>query len=425
MKQAGGKSGEHLETLLHTSAASTGMNIDFDTVLEVARNHFDMDVCFISRFDGENRTFTHVNSRSAIAPRSGASAPLSGSYCEKMTRGEIENIVTDTLNHPVTARMAVTSAMNIRAYAGVPIILPDGELYGSFCSFSHTARPSLGTSDLRMMLLLAGLISTAVAVDREKQKASTQRAAEIRAIRRDRDFSIALQPVVDMKSRKMIGMEALARFTREPYRSPDLWFAQAAESGQDIPLELECLAAALDLIPALPEPLLLSINLSPAAVLDAQTRTILQRAPIHRVTLELTEHSPVDDYAELSGHLADLRRQGLRLAIDDTGSGYASFRHVLKLKPDVIKLDRELVFDIEKDPARQALAASIIAFGRSVGSMILAEGIETEGQFDLLRDMGVDRGQGYFISRPLPLDILKAMNFNVLAETPALSATGT
>ena len=87
--------------------------------------------------------------------------------------------------------------------------------------------------------------------------------------------------------------------------------------------------------------------------------------------------------------------------VDDAGAGFASLRHVLGLSPDVIKLDLSLTRDIDSDPVRRALAASLVAFAREIGAAIVAEGIETGGELETLRALGVTHGQGYYIARPL------------------------
>jgi EAL domain-containing protein (putative c-di-GMP-specific phosphodiesterase class I) len=125
-----------------------------------------------------------------------------------------------------------------------------------------------------------------------------------------------------------------------------------------------------------------------------------------RVVLELTEHDAVTEYDELGTALDRLRDLGIRVAIDDAGSGYSSLQHILRLRPDIIKLDIALTRGIDADPARRALAEALVSFGREIGALITAEGIETAEQLDTLRRIGARYGQGYHLARPaaLPLD---------------------
>jgi EAL domain-containing protein (putative c-di-GMP-specific phosphodiesterase class I) len=116
--------------------------------------------------------------------------------------------------------------------------------------------------------------------------------------------------------------------------------------------------------------------------------------------VELTEHQPDDDYAVLSDALGRLRDRGIRVAVDDVGSGFASFRHVTRVKPEILKLDRSLVCGIDEDPVRQSLAGAIVAFADEVGATVVSEGIESERELDCLMGLSVGCGQGFYIARP-------------------------
>ena len=121
------------------------------------------------------------------------------------------------------------------------------------------------------------------------------------------------------------------------------------------------------------------------------------------VVVELTEHERIDDYEMVTDALAGFK-PGTRLAVDDAGAGYASMRHILTLRPDLIKLDRDWVEAIEGDAARQALVAGLQHFAQSLGAKLVAEGIETEPELDTLRRIGVELGQGYLFARPAPAE---------------------
>lgn len=126
-----------------------------------------------------------------------------------------------------------------------------------------------------------------------------------------------------------------------------------------------------------------------------------------RLAIELTEHAPVADYDALCEGLTPLRRQGMQLVVDDAGAGFASLRHILRLAPDAIKLDRMLVGGIHRDRAKRALASALVAFTRDMGTTIIAEGIESREELDVLRELGVSHGQGFYLGRPLPLGLLE------------------
>ena len=119
--------------------------------------------------------------------------------------------------------------------------------------------------------------------------------------------------------------------------------------------------------------------------------------------LEVTEHALVEDYERLADVLGPLRSKGLRLAVDDAGAGYASFRHILKLKPDVIKLDSSLIRNVDSDTGCRALAAALIRFAEETACKVVAEGVETEAELAMLRRLQVNKAQGYLLGRPAPL----------------------
>jgi len=127
----------------------------------------------------------------------------------------------------------------------------------------------------------------------------------------------------------------------------------------------------------------------------------LSDVPAERVVLELTEHTEVHDYGKFEETIENLRSKGVRLAVDDAGAGYSSFRHILNLRPDVIKLDIGLTRGIDGDPARRALGSALLTFGLDAyNASVVAEGIETEGEFKTLRALGCPFGQGYYLGRP-------------------------
>ena len=116
--------------------------------------------------------------------------------------------------------------------------------------------------------------------------------------------------------------------------------------------------------------------------------------------VEITEHQPVEDYVALSASLDRLRELGVRVAVDDVGSGFASFRHVTRVNPDILKLDRTLVCGIDDDPVRQSLASAIVAFAADVGAVVVSEGIENENELCCLKGLAVGCGQGFYLARP-------------------------
>jgi EAL domain-containing protein (putative c-di-GMP-specific phosphodiesterase class I) len=207
--------------------------------------------------------------------------------------------------------------------------------------------------------------------------------------------------MVALAGLRPIGVEALARFATLPPRPPDVVFAEAAAIGQGIEPEIAALTAALPTLERLPRDLFLSINVSPQTILGPELGTALIGTALDRVVLEITEHAAVDEYARLATALAPLREAGVRVAIDDAGAGHASFRHVVDISPDIIKLDLGITRHIDRDRSRRALAAALIGFARETGALIIAEGVERAAEFEVLRDLGIDAVQGYYVARPM------------------------
>jgi EAL domain-containing protein (putative c-di-GMP-specific phosphodiesterase class I) len=245
----------------------------------------------------------------------------------------------------------------------------------------------------------------------EEKRARTQRILRIIS---DSALEMVFQPIVDLRKQRIVGLEALARFNAEPKRSPDIWFAEAAQVGLQEELELLALRLACDHLDQIPDRAYLSLNVSPETAASPRLLTLFDGIPVGRLVFEVTEHAHVSDYAPLTRALNALRARGGRLAVDDAGAGFASLRHILRLSPDFIKLDISLTRDIVSDRAGRALASALIGFAFDIGKKIVAEGIESRDQVDALRDMGVRYGQGYFLARPgtLPLErgILPSLN---------------
>src|SRR5690606_32633258 len=129
-----------------------------------------------------------------------------------------------------------------------------------------------------------------------------------------------------------------------------------------------------------------------ATVLSGRLGEVLVGAPLPRLVLELTEHDPVTDYTALERALRPWRAAGMRLAVDDAGAGYASFTHVLRLRPELIKLDTGLVRDIHVDAPRQALARAVVGYAHDMGVDVVAEGIETAAELHTLAALGARYG---------------------------------
>jgi EAL domain-containing protein (putative c-di-GMP-specific phosphodiesterase class I)/DNA-binding response OmpR family regulator len=224
---------------------------------------------------------------------------------------------------------------------------------------------------------------------------------ELEEIVSEGEFSPVFQPVVDLGSGAIVGFEALTRFADGT--RPDRRFADAAAVGLGAKLELATLAAALEASAPLPKGAWLSLNVSPALLLQAQPLGRTLAGVERQLVLEITEHVAIEDYVAFRSSVAALA-EGLRYAVDDAGAGFSSFRHILELRPDFVKLDIAMVRDIDRDHVRQALVAGIVYFARTSGCRIVAEGVERSGERSTLRELGVEFGQGFLMGRPSTAD---------------------
>ena len=220
----------------------------------------------------------------------------------------------------------------------------------------------------------------------------------------DQAFWPVFQPIVRLGDGGLIGYEALTRF-RDGV-PPDQRLADAAEVGLGADMELAMLAAAIESSVGLKGEVWLSVNVSPAVLVErnAELARLMDDAP-HPLVVELTEHNPIDDYAVARAALARLGSK-VRLSVDDAGAGFASLRHVIDLRPQFLKLDRSWVTGIEHDDGRQALVAGLVGFATRTGTDMIAEGIETTEERRMLEQLRVPYGQGYLLGRPEPLGAL-------------------
>ena len=229
---------------------------------------------------------------------------------------------------------------------------------------------------------------------RSARTTATRRISE--AVQRGVD--VALQPIVDLTSGEIVGVEALARFSDG--RSPDKWFTEATSLGLGAALELAAVQGALARINELPGKASLSVNVSASTACSPALSKTLAAAPPGRVVLEITEHVPVTDYPALATALSALRSRGIRVAVDDAGAGFASMQHVLRLHPDVVKLDASLVRGIDSEPSHRAMVSALVSFAHATGCSLVAEGIETASELAVARALGVACAQGFHLGVP-------------------------
>lgn len=244
--------------------------------LEAVRRHLGMDVGYLSEFVGDETVFREVDAPGLEALiKVGDSMPLEQVYCRHILAGRLPELIPDTGAIPFAAALPITAQVPIGAHVSVPIRREDGEVYGMFCFLSATPQPALNDRDLHIVRAFAGMVAEEMQRESVAQQAHERNVALVRHALEPDAFSIHLQPICALVGGQTLGFEALSRFALEPLRSPDAWFADAAECGLSVELECAAIEAALLVYDRLPAPLTLSVNASPDTVASGALASLL------------------------------------------------------------------------------------------------------------------------------------------------------
>ncbi|TMK96276.1 MAG: EAL domain-containing protein, partial [Actinobacteria bacterium] len=373
-------------------------------VLALAREYLEMDVAVVSEFTQGEQVYRFIEGDGgSFGFQVDEGVLLEETYCHRVVGGSLPNLIADANKEPQVRHLKATRDADIGSYIGVPLMFSDGRVYGTLCCLSHRADPSLRARDVRFMHMLARMVADHLERGEREQEWHRRQVRQIQELLRGRRLRMVFQPIIHLGTNKVAGLEALARFDAAPRYSPDQWFAQAAEVGLGTGLELTAFRAALDHLDSVPQDAYLSVNVSPETAMCPGLVDALACVSGERIVLEMTEHARVTEYGALDRALTEVRDQGVRLAIDDVGAGFASLKHILRLAPDIIKLDVALTRRVDADPARRAMVSSLVSFAWEVGSVVIAEGVQTERELSCLRQLGVTYGQGYYLAPPKPL----------------------
>ena len=244
---------------------------------------------------------------------------------------------------------------------------------------------------------LAGALIGRDVNDRAKAGRGRERISEIIG---QRAFHPVFQPIVDLGRKRVVGYEALTRF--DDGSNPEDVFAEADAVGLGHELETATLRAALDAAETLPRAPWLNLNASPGLVIAGEPLRTILAGNNRQLVLEVTEHTAIENYSVFRAAMAALGPK-VKLAVDDAGAGFASLRHILELRPAFVKLDRWLIAGLESDDARQAMIVGLCHFAHATGCRLIAEGIETDRELVVLRNLDISLGQGFLLGRPLPV----------------------
>ena len=406
--------------LNHTDFATQTEAHAIQDILHAIRTHLNMEVAFLSEFFGEKRIYRYVDSDWESNPiYAGKSDPSENTYCNLVAKGILPELMQDASKNTIAAGLADTQAIPIGAYLSVPITLSDSKLFGTFCCFSRAPDETLNQRDLALMHAFAELAGKAIERTRRTKSIKQITLDVVNKIIRGEAMYPAYQPIFDLPNNKIAGFEALSRFPDLPMNAPDIWFREAHAIGMGIHLEVRAIELAMSNIQYFHDDTYISMNISPKTITSASIVQLFESSnALSRIVLEITEHDAVHQYEEIAETLKPYRAQGLKVAVDDAGAGYASFRHILNLRPDYIKLDISLTHSIDSDPARRALAAALVHFSNDTGCDLIAEGVETSEELATLIELGIHKAQGFFLGRPLrlqefPAHLLKSPSVNM------------
>jgi EAL domain-containing protein (putative c-di-GMP-specific phosphodiesterase class I) len=229
-------------------------------------------------------------------------------------------------------------------------------------------------------------------------------------------YHLVTQPIVDMETMTIRGYEVLARFNAPV--GIDNFFLQAGQLGLGADIEATLVAAALRMLHRMPNGLRLHINLSPAYLTKQEILDHLLEADLNHVVVELTEHLAIGNQEGMLAILKQLRQSGALIAIDDAGAGQGGIHLLAAVEPDIVKIDRCLIYDIDKDSRKQALVSALTRYCQSIGATVVAEGIERAGELIELSNLGIRYGQGFIFGFPSEgfarLDIAKVIGLSRL-----------
>lgn len=371
------------------------------------REHLGMEVAFIGQLHDDQRTFRWVDQAPGVhLLEAGTGGPARDSYCHHVVRGRVPGLLADASQHPVTAAMEVTHHLPVGSHISVPIRFSDGRVYGTFCCFSRQVHLDVDERDLAAVEAVAAVAADYLEVidDTERDRRG-RRQRILRAIQRPDAINVVFQPLRDLRDCHVVAVEALARFPGWP-EGPQSFFEEAGRHGLTQELEMAAARLALARLADIPPSAQLNVNVSAETLASPAFLDLVADVPPHRLVLEVTEHSAIDDYTELNQVVEGLEPLGIRLSIDDVGMGWSGLSRILECRPSQLKLDLSMVRGVDRDPVRRALIESFCSFTRQIRLDLVAEGIETAEELATLQDLGVPVGQGFHLGRPGPLEDL-------------------
>jgi EAL domain-containing protein (putative c-di-GMP-specific phosphodiesterase class I)/GGDEF domain-containing protein len=239
---------------------------------------------------------------------------------------------------------------------------------------------------------------------------AAERKRRLREIIENGDVHTLVHPIVKLEDMSIIGYEALSRGPEGgEFERPDKLFKVAYDADLVLKLERLCRRQAIRAAADLPEGRMLFLNIEPEAIGDPELRDVMFTALLadaaitpDRIVLEITERQAITDFTTFRSTLEYLRALGFAVAVDDAGAGYGSLQVLAEVRPEWLKIDMSLVRGVDSDEVRQQLMSSLVTFAERMKVRLIAEGIETAEELATLRGLGVEFGQGFLFSLPVP-----------------------
>jgi EAL domain-containing protein (putative c-di-GMP-specific phosphodiesterase class I) len=409
----------------------------YDTITRLAAEHFRVDSALIS-FADETRVW--VKSAWGTSVRE---VPRANSLFELLLTNDAPITISDVRTDPRFRGHQLRFQTHIIVFAvSVPIRMSDGQVVGSLSLLSQTPRSPFAPAELQSLERMAAIITSQLELrllrkqyertkrpnPRAGERKSWPQSSDLRRALESREFVLYYQPEVDLVTRQIVGLEALIRW-KHPQRGlllPMNFIPFAEESGMILPIGDWGLLEACNQIeswtrehPREGSPRV-CVNLSARQFLreglaDHVESLLLQfglgqaGADSCKLGLEMTESSLIPNKTTAMEVMDALRSLGISLSMDDFGTGYSSLSYLQSFPFDVLKIDRSFVARLTEGDQPRQIVRTIIELARVFDLDVVAEGIETEEQYRLLRQMGCRFGQGYFFARPLPVDEIGAL----------------
>jgi EAL domain-containing protein (putative c-di-GMP-specific phosphodiesterase class I) len=427
-----------LAALMATGILDSPAEPAFDAITRLAAEYFHADTVLLG-FADVSRVW--IKSYWGEPVRE---LPRAGSIFDMVLREDGPVVVPDTTTHPgLPARRLICRRLEVRSFTSAPVRSHDGKILGVLTLFGCQPRRRMAVDEQRMLESLADMAASQLELRRLRRsieasaEASSEwsserrgpqavpplknsakswpRNSDLRAALEQRQFVLHYQPEVEIATRRIVGLEALIRW-RHPERgmlAPCAFIPAAEESGMILPIGDWGLSEACFQIQRWNRELpaagsvRVCVNLSAPQFsregLADHVEALLMRSGISsgQLGLEMTESSLISDKHVALDVLAHLRKLGVSLLMDDFGTGYSSLQHLHSFPFDVLKIDRSFVSRVTHGDQAVQIVRTIIELARVLGMDVVAEGIETRAQHELLHELGCRYGQGFFYARPM------------------------